>query len=237
MIPKIIHYCWFGNKEKPDIIKRCINSWKEILSDYEIIEWNEKNYDLFKNKFCTQAYEQKKFAFVSDVVRLDVMYEYGGIYLDTDVMVYKTFDEILDNKCVFGFEEKEYVATSFMAAEKKCEFIERFLEYYQNQTFIKDKKPDMETNVVKLTKLLLDIGLKKNGEFQVLPSNIVVYPQVYFSPYDYINCYSKRTNETICEHLFNVSWQSKNQKIKKIIKSTISNLGGYEILKKLRKED
>ena len=237
MIPKIIHYCWFGNKEKPDIIKRCINSWKEILSDYEIIEWNEKNYDLFKNKFCTQAYEQKKFAFVSDVVRLDVMYEYGGIYLDTDVMVYKTFDEILDNKCVFGFEEKEYVATSFMAAEKKCEFIERFLKYYQNQTFIKDKKPDMETNVVKLTKLLLDIGLKKNGEFQVLPSNIVVYPQVYFSPYDYINCYSKRTNETICEHLFNVSWQSKNQKIKKIIKSTISNLGGYEILKKLRKED
>ena len=237
MIPKTIHYCWFGNKDKPAIIKKCLNSWKKILSEYEIIEWNEKNYDVLKNKFCTQAYEQKKFAFVSNVVRLDVLYKYGGIYLDTDVMVYKTFDEILDNNCVFGFEEKGYVSTSFMAAEKKCQFIKKFLEYYQNQTFIKDKKLDMETNVVKLTRLLSDKGLKQNGEFQVLPGNIVVYPQVVFSPYDYINCYSKRTNETICEHLFNVSWQSKNQKIKKILKGVIPNLGGYEILKKLRKED
>ena len=97
-IPKIIHYCWFGKKDKPDIVNHCINSWKKVLDDYEIIEWNEDNFDVESNTYVKQAYESGKFAFVSDFVRIKALYDYGGIYLDTDVEVFKKFDDLLDNE-------------------------------------------------------------------------------------------------------------------------------------------
>ena len=97
-IPKIIHYCWFGKKEKPEIVKKCINSWTDKLKEYEIIEWNEDNFEMNSNRFITEAYRLGKYAFVSDYVRLYALYEYGGIYLDTDVEIYKEFSEdILEN--------------------------------------------------------------------------------------------------------------------------------------------
>ena len=96
-IPKIIHYCWFGKNEKPDIVIKCIDSWKKILNEYEIIEWNEKNFKIDSNKFVKQAYDSKKFAFVSDYVRVYALYNYGGIYLDTDVEVFKSLDELNSN--------------------------------------------------------------------------------------------------------------------------------------------
>src|SRR5699024_7215547 len=96
--------CWFGG-EKPDTVKECIESWHTILTDYEIIEWNQENFDINKLKYTREAFKEKKYAFVSDVARVYALYQYGGIYLDTDVKVYKKFDSILKEKCVFGFEE------------------------------------------------------------------------------------------------------------------------------------
>ena len=105
MIPKIIHYCWFGGKPFPSAVQKCIDSWKKYLPDYEIREWNETNYDLDKCKFAKEAYDQKKWAFVTDFVRLDVVYQYGGIYFDTDVEVIKSFDDLLNNKAFLGFDD------------------------------------------------------------------------------------------------------------------------------------
>ena len=110
-IPKIIHYCWFGRGEKPEIVKRCINSWKENLKDYEIIEWNENNFDININNYVKEAYENKKYAFVSDYVRVYALYNMGGIYFDTDVEVFKSLDEFLQEDSFWGFEEKDYIAT------------------------------------------------------------------------------------------------------------------------------
>ncbi|MEH7419501.1 capsular polysaccharide synthesis protein, partial [Neobacillus drentensis] len=112
VIPKTIHYCWFGEKEKPELVKKCLNSWKETLPDYQIIEWNEKNFDINANKYVKEAYQSGKFAFVSDYVRVFVLYRFGGIYLDTDVEVFKPFDIFLHHSSFWGFEQENYIATS-----------------------------------------------------------------------------------------------------------------------------
>ncbi len=122
MIPKVIHYCWFGKKEKPDIVKKCIKSWNEFLPEYEIIEWNEKNFDINTYLFTKQAYEIGNYAFVSDYVRVYVLYNYGGIYLDTDTEILGSLDPFLKNSSFWGFEEKNYIATSIIGAECGNEF-------------------------------------------------------------------------------------------------------------------
>lgn len=97
-IPKIIHYCWFGNNELPEVEKKCLKSWKDKLPDYKILFWNEENSNLFECEYVQQAYDNKKYAFVSDYIRIKALYEYGGIYLDTDVEVLKSFNSLLDQK-------------------------------------------------------------------------------------------------------------------------------------------
>ena len=147
-IPRIIHYCWFGGKEKPEIVKRCIKSWKDILVDYEIKEWNESNFDINSNLFVKQAYEAGKFAFVSDFVRVNALYNYGGIYLDTDVEVFKSFDDLLDNDSFWGFEEKNYIATSTIGCKKGNKLIKEFLSKYDDKKFIfENGQENLETNV------------------------------------------------------------------------------------------
>src|SRR5574344_1059503 len=125
-IPKIIHYCWFGNNPKSEEIQKYINSWKTYMPDYEIIEWNESNFDVNKLKYTKQAYEMKKYAFVSDVARIEALYEYGGIYFDTDVEVFKSFDNKLNNSCVLGSKEKEYIATRMMATVPTHPLLKQF---------------------------------------------------------------------------------------------------------------
>lgn len=119
-IPKVIHYCWFGKGEKSNLSEKCIQSWKEKLEGYEIIEWNEENFNINCNKYVKEAYERKKYAFVSDYVRLYVLYNYGGIYLDTDVEVLKTFDQFLVNDSFVGFEDKELISTGALATIPVC---------------------------------------------------------------------------------------------------------------------
>lgn len=229
MIPKIVHYCWFGNKDKPQNIKKCINTWKKILYDYTFMEWNESNFNISYNQYTKDAYEAKKYAFVSDVARLKALYDYGGIYLDTDVMVYKKFDSILTEHCVFGFEEKNYIATSFMACEPHNKFIKEFLDYYSKSLY-----GDMKTNVVVLTELLVQCGLQRNNQKQILNNEISIYPQEFFSPYDYINCVMKKNKNTICAHLYYVSWAKKSEKFNRIIKMCLVRIIGIRNLNYIR---
>lgn len=234
MIPKKIHYCWFGG-EKPDTVKECIESWHNILTDYEIIEWNQENFDINKLKYTREAFKEKKYAFVSDVARVYALYQYGGIYLDTDVKVYKKFDSILKEKCVFGFEEGLYIATSFMACEAGHSVMKEFMKLYVDLDFHKaDGNINTVTNVTKLTKILLDKGLQRKDKFQYLEDGIIIYPQEYFSPYDYSNCIHHNTENTICEHLFFVSWMPWMTRVKKHIKSIIGPALGKDKMNLLR---
>lgn len=235
MIPKIIHYCWFGKNEIPNKLAKYINTWEKQCPDYQIIEWNESNFDITMFKFTEEAYKNKKYAFVSDVARVYALMNYGGIYLDTDVEVYKCFDEILKHKCVVGFEYKNWIATSFMAAEKGHPFIEEFYLTYQNINFLKNNGMyNLETNVEKITKMLEKRGLCRNNHYQLLDDEIAVYPKEYFSPYDYGNCILEKTEYSICVHHFLVSWLPYNERIKKIIKKEIVQLVGKKNLVRLR---
>ena len=235
MMPKIIHYCWFGRGEKPKKIQECINSWYQHLPDYQIIEWNEDNFDVNKLQYTKDAYDAKKYAFVSDVARVKALYEMGGIYLDTDVEVFKSFDEILNNKCVLGFESENYVATSFMASEPKIKLFHDFYQMYEDILFF-DKEGNMNqvTNVIKLTNMLKDCGLIANNEYQILENGIVIYPKEYFSPYEYGYGVYQYTDNTICVHHFEVSWLPKRTKYFRIIKKYLCKIIGYERTKKLR---
>jgi mannosyltransferase OCH1-like enzyme len=193
MIPKIIHYCWFGNHPKPKSVQKYIEGWYKKLPDFEIIEWNESNFDINICKYTKQAYEAKKYAFVSDYARLLALYNHGGIYLDTDVEVFKDLTPLLNiADCLFGFEEKEYVATSTMLAKPQQLFIKQFLNSYHQRHFINDDESlDMKTNVEVLTEMLSAEGLVCDGTSQTIDvcgSEITVLPQEYLSPYDYINC-------------------------------------------------
>lgn len=166
-IPSIIHYCWFGGGEKPEIVQKCIDSWKRNLPEYEIIEWNENNFDIECNLYVKEAYDAKKFAFVSDYVRVYVLYKFGGIYLDTDVEVFKPFDNMLHHDSFWGFEQENYIATSTIGAMKGNKLIKTFLDSYEGKEFIKeDGNHDELTNVAIVTNILKNAGLKLNGEYQ-----------------------------------------------------------------------
>lgn len=235
-IPKIIHYCWFGGNEKPSKIKKCIESWKKFMPEFDIIEWNESNFDINALQYTKQAYEMKKYAFVSDVARLKALSMYGGIYFDTDVEVFKNFTPLLDERCILGFEEEEYIATSMMAVEPNNNLINSFLKIYDNIPFLDEKGNIIEgTNVSKLTDLLIEKGLKRENIYQKLDDNISIYPKEYFSPYVYPYGIYQITDNSYCVHHFFVSWQSKTVLLKRYLKMVIAKLIGLDNTKKIRK--
>lgn len=237
IIPKVIHYCWFGKKNKPNIVKSCISSWKKYLSDYEIIEWNEYNFDINSNIFVKQAYNAGLFAFVSDYVRVFALYNYGGIYMDTDVEVLKPFDEsILNNDSFWGFEEKNYIATSTIGAKQENKLIKRFLDTYKEKKFLLENgKFDTLTNVVVVSKIIKKLGVRLDGTYQELEDIGTFYEQDYFSPYDYINCYMKKTNNTYVVHHFYKSWLPFSTRLKGGIKKMLAKTIGGDRIAKFRK--
>lgn len=234
-IPRIIHYCWFGRSEKPEIVKKCIQSWKNILTDYEIIEWNEDNFDINSNKYVKEAYENKKYAFVSDYVRVKALYDMGGIYLDTDVEVYKPLDKFLVKESFWGFEEKNYIATSTIGARSGNKLIKQFLDFYEGKSYTEMAKDiETSTNVQIVTRIFKEIGFKMNGERQSIDNIGTIYPQEYFSPYDYINYYDKKTDKTYTMHHFYKSWISPKDKIRSNIKKVLSKVIGGRNIAKIR---
>lgn len=235
-IPKIIHYCWFGKGEKPEIVKRCIESWKNNLVDYKLIEWNEENFDLNKNSFVREAYRVKKYAFISDYVRVEALYNYGGFYLDTDTEIFKSLDRFLDEESVWGYEEKNYIATSFIGAKKGNSLIKDFLDSYEGKEFLNaDGSYNLETNVAVVTEILKGYGLKANGEYQNIEGLGSFYPAEYFSPYDYINCVQNKTINSYAMHHFYKSWLPRSSKVKAMIKKNLVKIIGVKNLEFLRK--
>ena len=214
-IPKIIHYCWFGRAKKPKIIKMCIKSWKKLCPDYKIIEWNESNFDVNCIPFCEQAYNAKQWAFVSDYARLKVLYEYGGIYMDTDVELVKPLTPFLTYRCFLGFQHEHYVSNGLVTgAVPKHPFIAENLAIYEHNSFTNEA--DSSKLVVcqeYTTNILSDHGLRLpcDGTVQVL-EDIVVFPPEYFCPYDHRNFTMNKTEKTVSVHHFTSSWWDSDRK-------------------------
>lgn len=212
MIPKIIHYCWFGRGEKPELAKKCIASWKKYCPDYQIKEWNEYNFDLNLYPYAKEAYEKRRFAFVTDIVRLYALYHEGGIYMDTDVEVLNPLDKFLVHHAFSGFEDEQNVPTGIMASERGGEWVKDNLAYYDNRHFVKeDGTIDLTTNVVTITKYMLSLGLKQNNTYQDFPGLITIYPKDYFCPKSYADGKIYLTDNTYTIHHFAGSWKTKKE--------------------------
>ena len=219
-IPKIIHYCWFGGGAISPESRRCIESWKKYCPDYKIMVWNEQNFDISQNRYAQQAYEAKKYAFVSDYVRLAVLYRYGGIYLDTDVELVRPLDELLQYKGFIGMEysvPSAYGRTllvntgSGVGAEPGCEMIGKMLAGYRNASFLLETgEPDLRSCTRRDTPLFIKAGLQQKNEQQEL-DGFLVLPTDCFSPFDYVTERMHKTPRTFAIHYYQGSWQSGNK--------------------------
>ncbi|WP_148630492.1 glycosyltransferase family 32 protein [Bacillus sp. E214] len=218
-IPKIIHYCWFGKNPLPDLALKCIESWKRHLPDYEIMEWNEDNFDINSNQYVKQAYESGKWAFVTDYVRLYALYNYGGIYMDTDVEVLRPLDSFLNHNAFSGFESNTTIPTGIIGSTKYNEWIKILLDDYNSRSFIKrDSSFDLTTNVETITKITKSkYNLQENNMYQVLSDDIHLYPSEWFCPFNITTGKLEITPNTHTIHHFSGSWLSKRQKIKRRI--------------------
>lgn len=217
MIPKKIHYCWFGNKEKGKKEKACIASWKKFCPDFEILEWNENNFDLSDvPEFVKEAYENKNFAYVSDYARLVILYKHGGVYMDTDVEIIRNLSGLLNSRAFFGFENNEFVNTAQMAAaETGHPCLKAMMDIYQSASFFnEDGSKNMLTSLIVNTQALEEFGLNKNGKEQLLQANIHIYPSDYFNPYDSVTDTLNISANTYSIHWYTMSWLSPAKRFK-----------------------
>ncbi|OUO14920.1 glycosyl transferase [Flavonifractor sp. An4] len=234
MIPKKIHYCWFGRGEKPKLAQKCIASWKKYCPDYEIVEWNEDNFDVSAYPYAQYCYQQKKWAFLSDFVRLVVVEKHGGIYFDTDVELLKRPDFLLEHEAFYGFENHSHVNTGqgFGSQAHQCT-IKAMLEQYT--CLIPDNKGDYpiiscpQLNTAALTEL----GLVLNGKQQSL-AGAEVYPVEYFNPYQSTTGTLKRTINTVSVHWYSMSWLSKGTILRAKITRPLHKIFGVNCFKALK---
>lgn len=233
-IPKIIHYCWFGGNPLPEDAKRYMKSWEKYCPEYEIVEWNESNFDINSVPYVKEAYEEKKWAFVTDYVRLYALNLYGGIYMDTDVEVLKNLDIFLVNEGFSGFEREDAIPTGIMAAEKNNSFINELMHEYDDLHFRRDDGSlDLTTNVTRITNCALKHGLKLNNKEQKF-GDFKVYPKEYFCPKDYLSGQIVLTENTYTIHHFSGSWHSKRQKNWQEFEKKITLKLGNNKMNKLR---
>lgn len=213
MIPKVIHYCWFGKKEIPDFLRKCMCTWRMYCPDYDIVEWNEDNYDINKVSYMKEAYEQKKFGFVTDVARLDILYQHGGIYMDTDVKLLRSIDDLL---CQPGFVASEKWGNinsgGMIGAVPEHPMIKEMLEFRSGFHFsTEDGGLNTETNGLYETIPFLRKGYKIENMIQYI-NGMTVYPSEFFHPYDYLSCQADYTKNTYSEHCFYGSWMDDGDK-------------------------
>lgn len=197
MIPKTIHYCWFGKTQKSDLIKRCIESWEKHCSDYEIIEWNENNFDIKAHPFTAFAYTEKKWAFVSDYVRFKVLYENGGIYLDTDMFLLKGLDKLLENKFFSAYENDLFLSCGAIGVEKENILIKKCLDYYDTH----------KKTLTPVPKILTGCYNSLNADEK---KEMVIYPTEFFYPFNQYQIKNFNGNNapeiSYGVHLWNYSW-------------------------------
>ena len=216
MIPKKIHYCWVGGNPLPDSALKCIKSWKKHCPDYEIVEWNESNYDFTSVPYMKEAYEAKKWGFVPDYARLDIIYQHGGIYLDTDVEIVRSFDPLLSLLGFAGFQDGSLVALGLgFGAEAGNPVIKELMNGYADLHFISavgepDLTPSPKLNTEVLT---ARCGLAANGEYQQL-DGMTVFPPEYFCPKSFDDGTLRKTKNTYSIHHFDASWFSDESRQK-----------------------
>lgn len=250
LIPKTIHYCWFGRNPKPEMAKKCIKSWKRYCPDYKIIEWNEDNFDLSACPlYVRQAYEAKKWAYVTDYVRLQLVYEHGGIYMDTDVELKKNLDPLLCHQAYFGFEDGVHIATGLgFGAVQGHSVLKEIMDDYAGVPFIyEDGTFDMVTCPQRNTKIFLRHGMKQDDSMQILDGDILILPSIYLCPISYQTNIRRRSDDTISIHWFDASWKSREEKKlwekrvrKETIKRWVHNIIGdrfYQMLKVILRRD
>lgn len=210
-IPKIIHYCWFGKNEMPLKEKECVAGWKKFYPDYEFKIWNEDNFDYNKCIYARQAYERGNYAFVSDYVRVKVLYEYGGIYLDTDVKIIKKLPNVPE-KGFLGFERRKFIGTAVMAAEPESELIAELLDYYEQHEFVQQKGYiDSIANVSILTDICRRKGLIPDGRKQKI-EGFEIFSRELFYPKKLNENTFETTGETCAIHMCSNSWMTEREK-------------------------
>lgn len=218
-IPKIIHYCWFGNNPKPASVIKCIESWKKYCPDYKIIEWSEKNINIDDMcNYCKQAYEEKAWGFVPDYIRLWIIYNYGGIYLDTDVQIIKNFDDLLENHIFLGVEKCGGNLLTNMGsgfgAEKNNEFIYKHMQIYKNLNFrLADGTLNRKPSPHYTTECLNSMNIYLKNDLDIIyEKEITVYPPRYFSPKDFETGIINITPDTYSVHHYDASWYDEDEK-------------------------
>lgn len=210
MIPKIIHYCWFGRGEMPQLAKDCITTWHKYMPYWEYKLWNEDNFDINYNDYTREAYEAKKYAFVSDVARLVALKEFGGLYLDVDFEVCKPFDNLMGYKAFAGFEGSKHapLMMGVCATAPQGEWVTEMLASYDNRHFIlPDGSYDLTTNVQYISKRMAEGGFQQNGKEQDY-KDLRIFPVDFFCPLHTTGEYI-RTENTYCEHKGLNSWGEK----------------------------
>ena len=230
MIPKVIHYCWFGGAPLPKLAEKCMASWREKCPDYQIVAWNENNFDVRCNRYCQEAYEAKQWAFVSDYARLKIVYDHGGIYLDTDVELLRDLTPLIEEKYGFvGFENCWQVNTGLgFGAQKGSQCIGKMLDVYGQRRFFlsKDKYnllPCPTANTIPLQSLGLEVGKAASMSVQQV-GDLLVYPTRYFNPKlrDTGNIYI--SEDTYSIHHYSSLWLPKSNKLLLKVKSYIPKM-------------
>lgn len=217
-IPPIIHYCWFGGNPLPDMARKCIASWRKYCPGYQIIEWNETNFDINYNDYMREAYEAKKWAFVSDVARLYALSAMGGIYMDTDVELLKPLDSLRQYEAVSGFECQTRISTGLMACREGQEMFLEFLSAYNDIHFrLKDGSFDLTPNVTRITDACLKYGLSLDNKKQTV-RGFTLLPSEYLCPKNFETLETKITEHTLCIHHFDGSWLSDEDKYRIALK-------------------
>ena len=217
MIPKIIHYCWFGRNPLPKSAQKCIASWRKFFPDYEIKEWNEDNFDVNMIQYTKDAYAAKKYAFVSDYARFWILYHYGGVYFDTDVEVIRPMDDIIEKGAFMGLETSGHFGKGIIAvnpglgmASRKDNSVYRvFLDEYDGLSFYDANNEISQYSMIPMvSRYFIDCGLEGINDRIESISGINIYPMDYFNPYDSKTGNLSITGNTRTIHWYSASWLS-----------------------------
>ncbi len=245
MIPKKIHYCWFGGNALGENERKCITSWKKFCPEFEIIEWNESNCDLNVNNFVRQAYELKEYAFVADFFRYYVIYENGGIYLDTDVELIKPLDDLLDNEFYCGIEKNDadninHISSGIgFGGVKNNSVSKRLIEYYSSNDFTDGNgKPIKKCGPMVETPILIEMGFDENKDCLQKLQEATVYPSEYFAPKSFKTGEIKVTENTYSIHHYAMSWIDKDyQNLKRLEWDLVQKYGKKKASKIIRRKE